>query len=128
MGPSSNYLVSPDRDTGRAGMPVPLPTLEGPKSLAIPTPCTVPWSEMRGNYRSRFCGQCQRRVFDLTAITTAEAKELLADPAGLPCVRLYRRPDGRVLTADCPAGLRVRIWRRVRRRAAWVASLFAVLC
>jgi hypothetical protein len=40
---------------------------------------------------------------------------------------LYRRPDGQVLTADCPAGLRVRVWRRLRRRAAWAASLFATL-
>ena len=38
-----------------------------------------------------------------------------------------RRPDGRVLTANCPGGLRVRVWQRLRRRAAWAASLFAFL-
>ncbi len=110
-----------------AGMPFPLPTLDAIESLAIPTPCTVPWSEMSGDDRSRYCERCRKPVFDLSAITTAEAAALLADPAGCPCVRFYRRPDGRVLTADCPVGLRTRIWRRLRRRAAWAASLFATI-
>ena len=60
-------------------------------------------------------------------MTTAEATELLADSAERPCIRLHRGSDGRLLTANCPAGLRTRLWRRMRRRAAWVASLFALL-
>ena len=108
-------------------MAIPLPTLDELASLAIPTPCTIPWGRMTGDERSRFCGQCRRPVFDLTAMTTAEAVELLANPDGRPCVRLYRRPDGRVLTADCTVGVRTRIWRALLRRAAWAASLFATL-
>jgi hypothetical protein len=109
-------------------MLAPLPIVDELKAIAIDTPCTVPWEGMSGDDRSRFCGQCRQRVFDLSTMTSAEAAELLSDPAGRPCVRLYRRPDGRVLTTDCPAGLRTRVWRRLRRRAAWAASLFAVLC
>lgn len=105
-------------------MPIPLPTIDALHSLSIATPCTVPWGTMSGDDRSRFCGQCQRQVFDLSAMTTAEVVDLLSQPGGSPCVRLYRRPDGRVLTSDCPAGLRVRAWRGLRRRAA---SLFALL-
>ena len=108
-------------------MPISLPTLDTLDALTVATPCTVPWDEMSGSDRSRFCDQCRRQVFDLSALTTAEATELLSDPTGAPCVRLYRRPDGRVLTADCPVGLRTRVWRWLRRRAAWAASLFAVL-
>ena len=108
-------------------MPIPLPTLDGVASLGIPTPCTVPWGEMSGDEKSRFCGQCRRPVFDLTAMTTTEAAELLANPDGRPCVRLYQRSDARVLTADCTVGVRARVWRGLRRRAAWAASLFAML-
>lgn len=108
-------------------MPIPLPTLDGRESLTIATPCHVPWGEMSGDDRSRFCGRCRRPVFDLSAMTTAEAAALLAGPGGPPCVRLYHRPDGQVLTTDGPAGVRVRVWRRLRRRAAWAASLFALL-
>jgi hypothetical protein len=118
---------SPDYRAERTGMTVALPTVDELQSLSIPTPCNVPWGEMRGNDRSRFCGLCKKRVFDLSAMTTAEAAALLADAAEQPCVRLYRQSDGRVLTTDCSGGLRVRIWRRVRRRAEWLASLFAML-
>jgi hypothetical protein len=82
---------------------------------------------MRGDDRSRFCGHCQRNVFDLSAMTRAEALVSIGDPNNRPCVRLYRRSDGRVMTEDCPVGLRERIWWRLRRRAGWLASLFAIL-
>jgi hypothetical protein len=108
-------------------MTIPLPTLDALKALTVATPCTVPWREMRGDNRSRFCGECRKPVYDLVAMTTAEAAALLAGPGGRPCVRLYRRPDGRVMTADCPVGLRGRVWRWARRRRAWAASLFALL-
>jgi hypothetical protein len=108
-------------------MPIPLPTLDALESITIATPCAVPWGTMSGDDRSRFCDQCQRQVFDLSAMTRAEAVALLADLGRRPCVRLYRRPDGRVLTSDCPAGVRVRVWRGLRRRAAWAASLFAMV-
>jgi hypothetical protein len=107
-------------------MSIPLPTLDTLNSIAIATPCQVPWNSMSGDDRSRFCGQCQRPVFDVSAMTTAEALALLTEPGERPCVRLYRRPDGRVLTADCPAGIRVRAWRKLRQRASWAASLFSM--
>jgi hypothetical protein len=82
---------------------------------------------MEGDDRSRFCADCRQPVFDLSELTTAEAAKLLSITESPPCVRFHHGPDGRVMTADCPAGLRVAIWRRLRRRAAWGASLFAVL-
>jgi hypothetical protein len=96
-------------------------------SVTIDAPCSAPWSAMHGDDRSRFCADCRQPVFDLSELTTAEATKLLSNAESLPCVRLYRRTDGRVMTADCPIGVRGAIWRRLRRRAAWAASLFAVL-
>lgn len=117
----------PHHHSPGVGMTIPLPTLAGLDPLVIPTPCTVPWGQLQGDDRSRFCGQCQRQVFDLSAMTTAETVELLSDPTNRPCVHLYRRSDGRVMTTDCPVGLRARVGRRLRRRAAWAGSLFAML-
>lgn len=102
-------------------MALPLPT------IAIASPCSVPWSEMRGDERARFCDRCQKQVFDLSAMTTDAVAELLRESTRTPCIRFYKRTDGRVMTADCPVGLRVRLWRLLRRRAAWAASLFAML-
>jgi hypothetical protein len=47
-----------------------------------------------------------------------EAEAFLVEREGKVCVRLYKRQDGTVLTADCPVGLRSR-----RRRRAAVAAI-----
>lgn len=74
--------------------------------LRIASPCTVPWDEMRGDDRVRFCGQCEKNVYDLSAMTRAEAEQFLADHGVSACVRLFRRTDGTILTSDCPVGVK----------------------
>jgi hypothetical protein len=86
-----------------------LPLLE---NVQIAAPCPASWDEMTGNDRVRFCRQCEKSVYDLSAMRRDEAEALLSEKEGKICVRLYRRADGTVLTADCPVGVR----RRRRRR------------
>lgn len=79
----------------------------------------------------RFCGQCSKNVYDISKLTTVEASLLIqqGEASGrLPCMQLYRRFDGTVITDDCPVGLRrIRdIWRRVNSVAAGVAAFFLV--
>ena len=86
-----------------------LPVLD---NVAIASPCNASWDKMIGNGRVRFCGDCQKNVYNLSAMPREEAESLLAaNSAGEMCVRLYRRADGTVLTQDCPVGQK-----RVRRR------------
>lgn len=106
-------------------MVVPLPVVNALDAVAIPTHCPVSWDEMEGNDRTRFCAQCQQKVHDVSELTTAEAIALLGAEKP-PCLRIYRRDDGRVMTADC-ATRRERVWKWLGRRSAWAASLFAVL-
>jgi len=70
---------------------------------------------MTGDDKKRFCGGCKKNVYNLSAMTEAEAQETLK--IDNPCVRFYRRVDGTVLTQDCPVGVR-----RVRVRLAMAAS------
>lgn len=107
-------------------MLVPLPVVNALDSIAIPTHCNVSWDEMEGTDRSRLCGSCQHHVHDVSELTTEEALALLQRPGEPPCLRIYRRADGRVLTADC-ATTRERAWKWLRRRSARAASLFAAL-
>ena len=104
---------------------IPLPTLDALDSVTIPTPCPMSWDAMRGDSRTRFCDRCRQAVHDVSALTRAEALRLLS-AADTPCLRLYRRPDGRVLTADC-ATRRERAWKWLDRRSAWAAALFALV-
>ena len=107
---------------------LPLPVLE---NVAIAAPCKASWDAMVGDDRVRFCGQCEKNVYNLSAMPRDEAEALLAAREGKMCVRLYKREDGTVMTSDCPVGVK----RRRRRRAvagvlgggmmAATASLFA---
>ena len=60
-------------------------------------------------------------------MTAEEAVQVIQEKEGHLCVRLYRRADGTMITADCPVGLRWTIWKWLRKRRAWAAALFAVL-
>jgi hypothetical protein len=77
--------------------------------IEIRSPCTVSWDEMRssgGDGRVRFCGQCRQNVYNVEAMSRGEARRLIAMREGRVCVRILRRPDGTVVTADCWARLR----------------------
>jgi hypothetical protein len=74
--------------------------------IEIPVPCTVPWDSMRGDEAVRHCGECKQNVYNLASFTRAEAVQLLTERSGRVCLRIFRRPDGTVLTSDCRARLR----------------------
>jgi hypothetical protein len=88
--------------------------------VEIPTPCTVPWDAMRGDDAVRHCGACKQNVYNLSSFTRVEAVQLLTARSGRVCLRIFRRPDGTVVTADCRARLRA-----ARRRG--VLALAGVL-
>lgn len=72
--------------------------------LRIASPCSMRWEELThepDDPRVRRCDRCELQVFDLAQLTRAEATALLAARTGRLCVRLYQRPDGRVMTRDC---------------------------
>jgi hypothetical protein len=88
--------------------------------VRIASPCTASWDDMIGDDGVRFCQQCTKNVYNLSALSREDAEALLragqereATQGGGMCVRLYRRADGTVLTADCPDGAR-----RKKRRLA----------
>jgi len=91
-----------------------LPLLDG---LRIAAPCPAKWEEMVGDEHVRFCGQCEKNVYNLSSLSRDEAEALLVAKEGKICARIFRREDGTVLTEDCPVGAK----RRRRRRATLAA-------
>lgn len=83
------------------------------EDLRIASPCNARWEDMDGDERVRHCSHCDKDVFNVAGMTRAEAMALVHErvQSGL-CLRMFRRADGTVLTADCPVGERKR---RVRR-------------
>jgi hypothetical protein len=80
--------------------------------IAIASPCEASWERMTGDDRVRFCGACQKNVFNLSAMTAHEAEALVHANAGDMCVRFYERADGTVMLQDCPVGVEKKIRRR----------------
>ncbi|MGC3958817.1 MAG: hypothetical protein QM813_13030 [Verrucomicrobiota bacterium] len=88
--------------------------------IRIASPCHARWNDMGGDERARFCRQCSKHVFNLSAMTRAQIETLIREKEGRFCGRFHRRADGTMLTADCPSRLR-----RLRER---VAKLGGALC
>src|SRR5579863_8702152 len=85
--------------------------------LRIATPCAADWEKMDGDERVRFCELCQKRVYNLSAMTRRQAEALLRREGAGICTKIYRRADGTILTEDCPVGLAA-----IRRRFARLAG------
>ena len=86
-------------------------------NIRIASPCSADWNAMQGDDRKRFCGDCKLNVYNLSGMTRFDAENLLRLSEGRLCVRYFRRPDGTVLTKDCPVG-----WAAVKQRISVVAA------
>jgi len=76
------------------------------EQIRIASPCDVPWDSMRGDDRVRFCGSCRQNVYNVEAMTRAEAERLIGAREANVCVRMLWRPDWTVVTSDCWSRLR----------------------
>ena len=95
-------------------------------AITIASPCTVPWESMTGDDAKRFCGQCRLHVHDFSQMTRAEIGTLMEKTGGDICKRIWRRPDGRVITKDC-GRVRLAIERRLRILRTAAAGLLALI-
>jgi len=90
--------------------------------IRVASPCNARWNDMSGDERARYCGQCSKHVFNLSAMTRAQIETLVREKEGKFCGRFHRRADGTMLTADCPSRLR-----RVRARLAKMGGALCAL-
>ncbi len=97
--------------------------------IGVATPCHVDWETMSGDERKRFCGNCQKNVYNLSDMPEKDATAFLTAEVGagrVPCIQFYKRTDGTILFDNCPVALR-RL-RDAARRTVQVAASFVSLC
>ena len=87
----------------------------------IASPCSADWERMEGDNRVRFCRECNLNVYNFSAMEIAEISQLIANREERLCARFYQRPDGTMLTQNCPVGFRARV-RRFSRIAGAALS------
>jgi hypothetical protein len=87
--------------------------------VGVAKPCKANWDQMTGDDRVRHCGSCDLDVYDISSMSRDEAQTFLASRTGAErtCIRFFRRADGRLLSRDCPVGVRA-AWRRM----SWAAA------
>ncbi len=68
--------------------------------VRIGTPCQTDWEAMRGDERVRYCGQCEKHVYNLSQMTRQQAEALIIKTNGKLCARFERRSDGSILTTE----------------------------
>ena len=78
-------------------------------TVSVASPCHADWNAMTGDDQSRFCPSCAKNVYNLSAMTSDQAQELLQEKEGRLCIRFYQREDGTMLTKDCPVGAAQRL-------------------
>ena len=79
-------------------------------NVRVASPCNASWDLMVGTACVRYCTSCGHNVYNLSAMSREEAEALIVQKEGRLCVRFFQREDGKLLTQDCPVGLRT--WRR----------------
>ena len=73
---------------------------------------------MGADERVRYCSQCNLNVYNLSAMSSLEAEQLIAERQENVCVFFYRRKDGSIFTRGCPGKMRV-----VMRRTSHIAGI-----
>ena len=73
---------------------------------------------MAADERVRYCSQCNLNVYNLSAMSSLEAEQLIAERQENVCVFFYRRQDGSIFTRGCPGKMRV-----VMRRTSRIAGI-----
>ncbi len=73
----------------------------------IRTPCSADWNAMQGDAKSRFCGQCAKDVHNLSEMTEAEARAVVAQPK--VCVRYRVDPRTQRIQHRAPQRFMLRV-------------------
>jgi hypothetical protein len=96
--------------------------------ITIPTPCPMDWNLMRGDDRVRLCDSCSKDVYNLSAMTANEVVDLVHRYGGESfCGRFFKRPDGTLVTAECPQLEPSRPTRRLQFHLGTIMKLVAMV-
>lgn len=97
------------------------------KKMHIASPCSADWNAMQGSEQMRHCTQCNRSVYNFSAMSEQEVQKLISGREGHICARLRRRQDGTVLTTKSPVGLKPVIQRVSRIAGITLSALMSAV-
>lgn len=99
----------------------------GLDGICIAMPCSMDWDSMTGTDEVRLCSGCDKNVFNISAMSKNRAAEILSAPQ-LPCLRIARNGDGRMLYDNCPRWLKPlrNSWQKTLGIAVSLLAFFSI--
>lgn len=85
--------------------PQPFVPLQSIENYRMATDCASSWENMTGSGCVKFCEICKLQVYDFSGMSMPEVQELVLKREDKKKFVLFKRKDGKFLTADCPVGL-----------------------
>ncbi len=94
--------------------------------IQLDKPCRLPWSDLIGDDKTRFCTQCRLHVHNLSAMTSEEAAQFLANRSGRTCVAFAPSANGAPMTLDYAPAAPVRAKHAIAAGLAVAAAATAI--
>lgn len=87
-------------------------------AVNVSSACSTSWDTMSGTSQKKFCGECNKHVFDFSQMSRREADAIIEASRGNLCARITRTAEGKILTKEPIPILPVRIQNRRTSPAA----------
>jgi len=94
------------------------------ETFQLVRPCPINMDGLDPAEKENFCKSCNKKVYNLSVLSTDAAEALLEEKGNKACVMFVRNNDGRIVTDDCPIFLRP--IRRCTRIAISILSLITI--
>jgi hypothetical protein len=95
--------------------------------VRIASPCHADWNAMSGDARVRHCAECNLDVYNFSEMSEREIDRLVEERQGRLCARFYQRPDGTMLTKNCPTAFRAGLLRATKLTSAALATIIGFI-
>lgn len=66
--------------------------------ISVPVPCPMSWSAMEGDDKVRFCGECNRHVWNFFEMTDEEILRVLRENPARVCAQIVKNAEGVLVT------------------------------
>lgn len=69
-------------------------------AVKVSSACSSSWDAMTGSAQKKFCGECNKYVYDFSQLSRKEADAIMEASRGNLCARISRTADGKIITNE----------------------------
>jgi hypothetical protein len=116
FGQRENERLQQEILSKQAEPPAAIEPIEAQKTVKS---CPFSWEEESTKVRFKHCGNCQKAIYHFDGLEQEQVDALVLKRENREKFVLYKRPDGKYMTSDCPLA---------QKKRTQVVTLVAVVC